>query len=220
MEKLLVFAPHPDDDIIGCGGTIARHMAQGDQATIVYLTSGENGSLVHPPAQLAVLREEEATRAATRLGANEVIFLRQPDGYIAWSKALLDALVTVIRSQQPSLVFLPHGDEAVRDHQQSFQLILEACQRAAGPWFADCGNQPWSGGKIIAYEVWTPLSRYNLTVDISEYMQKKLAALGEHKSQLADIAYAEAVQGLNRYRAVTSGTGQFAECFQLIKTRS
>jgi hypothetical protein len=49
-------------------------------------------------------------------------------------------------------------------------------------------------------------------------MQKKLAALGEHRSQLADIAYDEAVQGLNRYRGVTSGAGQFAECFQLIKT--
>jgi LmbE family N-acetylglucosaminyl deacetylase len=117
------------------------------------------------------------------------------------------------------MVFLPHGEEAVRDHRQSCELILEACQRAAGPWFPACGK-PWGGGKIIAYEVWTPLSRYNLTVDISEYMQKKLAALGEHKSQLADIAYAEAVQGLNRYRAVTSGTGQFTECFQLIKTRS
>jgi len=217
MEKLLVFAPHPDDDIIGCGGTIARHMAHGDQAAIVYLTSGESGGLSYNPAELAVLREEEATRAAAWLGVSEVIFLRQPDGYIAWSKELMDTLVTVIRSRQPSMVFLPHDREDVRDHQQSCQLILEACKRAAGPWFPVCGNQPWRGGKILAYEVWTPLTRYNLTVDISDYMQKKLTALGEHKSQLADIAYDEAVQGLNRYRGVTSGAGHYAECFQLIK---
>ena len=218
MEKLLVFAPHPDDDVIGCGGTIARNTAQGNQVAIVYLTSGESGSLSYSPAELSVVREEEATRAAALLGVNDVIFLRQPDGYIAWSKLLMDALVTVIRSQQPSMVFLPHGQEAVRDHQQSCQLILEACKRAAGPWFPDCGEQSWSVDKILAYEVWTPLERYNLAVDISDFMQLKLNALREHSSQVTDIAYDEAIQGLNRYRGITSGTGRYAECFQLIKT--
>jgi len=72
---------------------------------------------------------------------------------------------------------------------------------------------------MLTYEVWTPLSQYNLAVDISDFMQIKLAALREHKSQLAAIAYDEAVQGLNRYRGVTSGAGQYCECFQLIKAR-
>jgi len=130
----------------------------------------------------------------------------------------MDALVTVIRSQQPSMVFLPHGQEEVRDHQQSCELILEACKRAAGPWFPDCGQQSWSVDKILAYEVWTPLERYNLAVDISDFMQLKLDALREHRSQVTDIAYDEAIQGLNRYRGITSGTGRYAECFQLIKT--
>jgi len=76
MEKLLVFAPHPDDDVIGCGGTIANNTAQGNQVTIVYLTSGENGSLAYSPAELSVVREEEATRAASLLGVSDVIFLR------------------------------------------------------------------------------------------------------------------------------------------------
>jgi LmbE family N-acetylglucosaminyl deacetylase len=218
MEKLLVFAPHPDDDIIGCGGTIARSMAQGDQAAIVYLTSGEAGSLTFSPAELSALREEEATRAAALLGVSDITFLHQPDGYIAWNQELVEALVSIIRSRQPSVVFLPHGNEEVRDHQQSCQLIMEACKRAAGPWFPACGKQSWSADQILAYEVWTPLERYHLTVDISEFIELKLDALRQHKSQLADIAYDEAVQGLNRYRGITSGTGQYAECFQLIKT--
>ena len=218
MEKLLVFAPHPDDDVIGCGGTIARNIAQGNQAVIVYLTSGEAGSLGCSPAQLLSLREEEATNAAALLGVSDLVFLHQPDGYISWNQKLLETLVSIIRSRQPSMIFLPHGREEVRDHQQSCQIILEACKRAAGPWFPACGRQSWSVDKILAYEVWTPLDRYNLTVDISAFMQLKLTALREHKSQLTDIAYDEAVQGLNRYRGITSGTGQYAECFQLIKT--
>jgi LmbE family N-acetylglucosaminyl deacetylase len=218
MEKLLVFAPHPDDDVIGCGGTIARYIAQGNQAAIVYVTSGEAGSLTSNSGELSSLREEEATQAAALLGVSDLVFLRQPDGYISWNQKLVETLVSIIRSRQPSMVFLPNEEEAVRDHQQSSQIILEACKRAAGPWFPACGEQPWSVDKILAYEVWTPLSRYNLTVDISDFMQLKLAALRQHGSQLADIAYDEAVQGLNRYRGVTSGTGQYAECFQLIKT--
>ncbi|NLV21087.1 MAG: hypothetical protein GXY49_03755 [Syntrophomonadaceae bacterium] len=218
MENLLVFAPHPDDDVIGCGGTIARCVAQGNQATIVYLTSGESGSLSYSPAELARRREEEAARAAALLGVKDLVFLHQPDGYITWSQELVESLVSIIRSRQPSMVFLPHGGEEVRDHQQCSRLVLEACKRAAGPWFPSCGKQSWSVNKVWAYEVWTPLSPYNMVVDISDFMQLKLAALRAHKSQLADIAYDDAVQGLNRYRGITSGAGRYAECFQLLKT--
>jgi len=218
MEKLLIFAPHPDDDIIACGGTIASNIAQGNKVAIVYLSSGEAGSLSHSPAELIDIREEEATRAAALLGVTELLFLHIPDGYICWGKEIIDSLVSIIRAQHPTMVFLPHAGEAVRDHRQSSHLVLEACQRAAGPWFPACG-EPWPVDKVMAYEVWTPLSQYNLAVDISDFMQIKLAALREHKSQLAAIAYDEAVQGLNRYRGLTSGVGQYCECFQLIKTR-
>lgn len=218
MEKMLVFAPHPDDDIIGCGGTIARFVAQGSQAAIVYLTSGESGSLAHHPLDLARRREEEARAAAALLGVNDCLFLRQPDGYIGWSQELADSLVSIIRSRQPSMVFLPHAGEGVRDHRQCSRLVQEACQRAAGPWFPACGQQPWSVNKLCAYEVWTPLNPYNIAVDISDFIQLKLHALRAHKSQLADIAYDEAVQGLNRYRGITSAVGHYAECFQLLKT--
>lgn len=219
MKRLLVFAPHPDDDVIGCGGTIALNTAQGNHAAIVYLTSGEAGSLDRRPEELAALREDEAAKGAALLGVSDLTFLHQPDGYIAWNRELLENLISIIRSQQPDLIFLPHAREEVRDHQQCSQLVIESCRRAAGPWFADCGARPWSAATLLAYEVWTPLERYNLTVDISAYMATKLNALGRHGSQLADIAYDEAVQGLNRYRGITSGAGQYVECFQVIKTR-
>lgn len=218
MEKLLIFAPHPDDDIIACGGTIARNVAKGNQVAIVYITSGESGSLVYTPEELTGIREAEARRAASILGVSDLVFLRHPDGYITFGREAIESLVSIIRAQQPTMVFLPHAGETVQDHQQSCQLVMEACKRAAGPWFPNCGQQPWSVDTILVYEVWTPLSQYNLSVDISDYIQVKLAALREHQSQLNDIAYDEAVQGLNRYRGVTSGAGQYCECFQLIKT--
>jgi LmbE family N-acetylglucosaminyl deacetylase len=218
MEKLLIFAPHPDDDIIACAGTIAKNVQQGHPVSIVYISSGEAGSLSYGPEELTLIRETEARQAANLLGVTDQLFLHNPDGYITFVQEIMEALVSIIRAQQPTMVFLPHEGEDVHDHRQSYQLVMEACKRAAGPWFPACG-QPWSVDTILAYEVWTPLSQYNLAVDISDFMQVKLAALREHKSQLSTIAYDEAVQGLNRYRGITSGVGQYAECFAIIKAK-
>lgn len=67
MERILVFSPHPDDDIIGCVGSIAKHIQQGDQVSIIYMTSGEAGSLESKPEELIQIREEEASADSVRL---------------------------------------------------------------------------------------------------------------------------------------------------------
>src|SRR5688500_10110082 len=77
--NVLVLAPHPDDEAIGCGGTIARHTARGDRVSVVFLTSGELG-LKHLPREEAWgIREGEAGRAAAVLGISSVEFLHRPD---------------------------------------------------------------------------------------------------------------------------------------------
>ena len=219
MERIMIFAPHPDDDIIACGGSIAKHVQKGNHVSIVYLSSGEAGSLSFPPEELANIREEEARRAAGMLGVADLIFLRNPDGYLSFEREELEKMIRLIRSKKPTMVYLPHEKESVRDHQQTHYLVMEACKRASGPWFQACGKEPWSVTSILAYEVWTPLQSFALTEDISDFISIKLAALRKHQSQLADIAYDDAIEGLNRYRGITSGTGQYCECFQLIKAQ-
>ena len=217
MDKVMVFAPHPDDDIIGCGGSIARHMRQGDQVGIVYLTSGEAGSLQCDASRLAALRENEARQAAQLLGINELFFLRYPDGYLAYTQAGLDTMVDLIRRFRPNRVYLPHSQEAVPDHQTTYRLAAEGIRRAAGPWFQQGGLEPWRVDTILGYEVWTPLTVIGHGQDISEYMSLKLDALRMHRTQIESISYDEAVQGLNRYRGVMTGLGTYCECFQLIR---
>lgn len=218
MERVLIFSPHPDDDIIACGGTIARHIHEGHSVTILYLTSGEAGSINHSPEELARIREAEASRAAAKLGVFDLIFLRNADGYISFDRVLLEQLISIIRENQPTMVYLPHGQESANDHQITNLLGTEACKRAAGPWYQNCGLKPWSVKTVWGYEVWTPLQSYQLAVDITDYIDIKMAALSEHKSQLASIAYDDAAQGLNRYRGIMSGMGKYCECFQLLKT--
>jgi LmbE family N-acetylglucosaminyl deacetylase len=217
-KRILVFAPHPDDDILGCGGSIAWHVEQGDQVKIVYLTSGESGSLDIGKGELGLLREREARAAAQVLGVKETEFLRWPDGYLAVRPEYLRQLTSLIRAERPHRVYLPHSQDAVYDHLIIHQLVMEAMRRASGPWFQECPGEPWSVGTALGYEIWTPILSPGLSLDISAFMGKKIAALNEHRSQLEGLRYDEAITGLNRYRAVMNSRYEYCECFQLIKT--
>lgn len=214
----MVFAPHPDDDIIGCGGSIARHTERGDQVAIVYLTSGEAGSLLCPPSELAALREDEARQAAGWLGVESLYYLRYPDGYLEYGKAALDDIVLLIRQFRPGRVYLPHSGDAVPDHQVTYRLVTEGIRRAGGPWFQQSGLQPWQVDTVLGYEIWTPLAAVGHITNIGAYIDRKLEALRLHRTQLEAIPYDEAVAGLNRYRGIMTGGGRYCECFQLIRT--
>lgn len=219
-NRILVFAPHPDDDILGCGGSMAWHVHHGEQVKIVYLTSGESGSVDISKTALGELRESEARAAASVLGVEETQFLRWPDGYLAVERDYLQILTSLIRAERPNRVYLPHSQDAVSDHLVTHQLVMEAVRRAAGPWYQECPGQPWPVGTVLGYEIWTPITAPGLSSNISEYMEHKLTALRQHRSQLAGYAYDDAIAGLNRYRAVMHGRSQFCECFQLLKVAS
>ncbi|NLC06620.1 MAG: PIG-L family deacetylase [Syntrophomonadaceae bacterium] len=217
MSRVMVFAPHPDDDLIGCGGSIVKHLQRGNTVTVVYLTSGESGSLKYSKAELAQIREAEATRAATLLGLTDIIFLRNPDGYLEFNRDNLIRIISLIRDKQPNIVYLPHSQDLHKDHLRTNELVLEACNRAGGPWFQECAGEPWSVDTILGYEVWTPLIYVSYVEDITPYLEQKIAALRLHESQLQDIQYDEAVRSLNRYRGIMTGKGQYCECFQILK---
>ncbi|MEN6348909.1 MAG: PIG-L deacetylase family protein [Syntrophomonas sp.] len=219
MYKILVFAPHPDDDLIGCGGSMAKHLQQGNKVSIAYLSSGDAGSLKYTKRKLQQIREKEAGKAAALLGVTDLHFFRMPDGYIEYNHENIIKMVTFIREQKPNWVYLPHGQDAIKDHRATHELVMEACNRAGGPWFQECGREPWTVENILGYEVWTPLQNINHIEDISEFMQVKLDALRLHQSQIEFIRYDDAIEGLDRYRGVMSGKGNYCECFQIIKAR-
>src|SRR5262245_5051670 len=80
MTRVLVRSPHPDDESIGCGGTLRKHALRGDEVRVVFLTSGEKGGHGRPPEETARVREGEAVAAAAILGLSGVEFWRQQDG--------------------------------------------------------------------------------------------------------------------------------------------
>ena len=115
--NIVVIAPHPDDEAIGCGGTIGLHVARGDRISTVFLTSGELGLKRLPREQAWRQRETEAQTAAEILGTADLTFLRRADWFVSESvEETATALRPILYRESPSLIYLPHSGEWHHDH--------------------------------------------------------------------------------------------------------
>jgi LmbE family N-acetylglucosaminyl deacetylase len=201
--NVLVIAPHPDDESIGCGGTIAAHREKGDRVVAVFLTSGELGLKQLPPAEAWRIREGEAAEAANVLGIAEVAFLRLPDWFVGDNMPeACAALRPTLMAEMPKIVYVPHSLEWHPDHKASLLVLAAAYSRLEV-------ETPL----IRAYEVWTPLTEYDHVEDISTYIEQKVAAIRCYASQISELHYDRAIEGLNRYRGEMAARRAYAEVF-------
>ncbi len=208
--NVLLIAPHPDDESIGCGGTVCLHRQRGDRVGCVFLTSGELG-LKHLPREEAwTVREKEGVRAARILGLGETTFLRQADWFLGdHVAAAAEVLAPLLEQQHPEIIYLPHPKEWHPDHQASLPIV-----RLALRTIGKAKVQLWG------YEIWTPLSEYDHVEDISSVMPQKLKAIRAHRSQMSEFPYDRAITGLNQYRGVIAGKCRYAEVFQSLAVTS
>ena len=204
MSRILVLSPHPDDESIGCGGSICQHADAGHRIVSVFLTSGELGLKKLSREAAWQIREAEAHAAAKILGIAETHFLRQPDWTLADAvEPATTALGPIVSSERPELIYVPHSAEWHPDHKAAGVVVRHALSLA--------GLAP----EVRAYEVWTPLAQYDLVVDITALMPRKLQAIRAHASQFHEIDYARAAEGLNAYRGAIASRTLFAEVFSL-----
>jgi LmbE family N-acetylglucosaminyl deacetylase len=207
MKRVLVISPHPDDESIGCGGTIRRHVVNGDQVHVVFLTSGEKGGHGRIESETIKLRERESAAAQRILGVQQIEFYREPDGALRSRPALIKRLVDTLRTWRPNIIYVPHQDEAHSDHRAAARLVLAAIKKVPRPRPA-----------VLMYEVWTPLRRMDEIVDITPYVQVKRRAIRAYRSQCAVMDFDAAILGLNRYRGEMFcwPEGEYAEVFATI----
>ena len=205
--NILVIAPHPDDEAIGCGGSLCLHADSGEHICVVFLTSGELGLDHLPPAEAWRVREAEAAAAAKIQGIAAIEFLRLPDWtsgeHIEEGAARLHP---ILRREKPELIYLPHPAEWHPDHQAALPILTQALAESA-----------IRNPELRAYEVWTPLGTSDCVEDITSTMRRKLAAVRCYPSQLSEFRYDRAVRGLNQYRGALAGHCAFAEVFQSIE---
>ncbi len=218
MKRVLCFGSHPDDIEIGCGGTLAKLVLQGFEATFVVLTSGEAGSDSIAPGELRTIREAEAVRAAGRLGVSDVRFFRFADGLMHLERSMRLQTIEVIRAVRPQIVFTHASSDEFPDHALFSRLTFDAVAAARGPWFSEVAGSPHAVPSVYGYEVWNPLPRFQTVSDITGTLQLKLSALSEHRSQLKSIHYDRAIRGLNQYRGEMTGVGEYAEVFEVLQS--
>lgn len=179
--NILAIVSHPDDAVLCCGGTLAKHADQGDDVTVAYLSRGEWGG-DRSERELARIRESEATRGAETIGAS-TLFLDQRDGRISYSLDLRFDIVEVIREECPDLVITWSRSDPHPDHRITSELVRDACQQVHLPAIetdASTCDRPklyTIGSSPMAFSP-------DLFVDISEYVQLKEEAIREHESQL------------------------------------
>lgn len=214
-KTVLSFGAHPDDIEIGCGGTEALLHAQGYSITHVCMTSGEAGSATLAPEALAKIREQEARNAAELVGAR-VEFLRLLDGHVRSSLETNQRIISLIRRVRPSIVFVHSADDGMSDHVTVNAMVTSAIDAAAGPWHAGCGA-PHRVPQVFGYEVWNPLRRPGWVVDIGSTLERKLAMVSCHASQLTPIDYRAACEGLARYRGIMTAGASAGEAFEVLR---
>ena len=198
-ERLLVLAPHPDDEVIGCGGLLALHLRDGRQVRAVIVTDGAE-------AGNAEIREDESQRALSILGAVPVDFFRFRDRHLDEdADALKTRLRGVLIDFKPDLIAVPSPVEIHPDHVTLSRAFCELIQNDASLFAA------LAVARVAFYEVGYPI-RPNTLVDITPVAAKKYAAITCHTSQLAFRDYVSYARGLNAYRAMTlEPTTHYAE---------
>ncbi len=227
-ERVLVMVAHPDDPEFPAAGTIAFWAVQGVQVTYVIVTDGSKGSSEPgmTSAELVKLREMEQRAAASVLGVSEVVFLRHEDGRVVNSTELKRDLVRQIRKYRPD-VLITHDPTAriinnTRINHPDHRAVGDAALDAVFPLARDRLNFPEHEAeglephKVLDIFL-TGTNEPNLTVDITGTIDKKIAALVEHKSQISDP---EALEVRMRDFAARSAEGTsflYAERFRRVQ---
>lgn len=199
-KKVLVLSPHPDDDVIGCGGTLCRYHLMGAEVAVVYMTDGRKGNPRYREDELVRIRQEEAKRASRIIGISKTIFLDNRDSELTVSHKTVTELSKILSDYKPEAVFLPFFMDNHPDHIAAGQIFFSA---AKSPPVAMC----------YSYGIWTPLPTFNVVSDITVCLGKKILALNEHKSQLELMDMTEAAKGLSRYYSIMNGGNGYAELF-------
>ncbi|MBS0418961.1 MAG: PIG-L family deacetylase [Proteobacteria bacterium] len=218
--RTMVIAPHPDDELLGCGGTLLRRKAEGTELAWLIVTGISEAAGYS--AEAVAARDAEIAQVAARVGFDQVFNLRLATARLdELPRAdLVRRFSSAFEAFAPTEVLVPHPSDVHTDHRLVFETAA-ACTK----WF----RYP-SVTRVLAYETLSETEfgldadsyfRPNFYVDISRYLEAKLEALTIYRSELGQFPFprsAEAVRALASLRGATAGF-RAAEAFQLLRER-
>jgi LmbE family N-acetylglucosaminyl deacetylase len=217
-QKILIIAAHPDDEVLGCGGTIAAQTSQGNSVQVMFLADGVSSRGGKASTELQ-RRHHAAHTAAELLGIESVSFADFPDNQLDTVPLLrvVQRIEERITQYQPDTILTHHAGDVNIDHQRVHQAVITACRPQPG----------YPVKTLLFFEVpssteWQPPGSAaaflpNWFIDISDTLERKLEALAAYSEELRDFPHprsVEAVEALARWRGATVGV-RAAEAFVL-----
>lgn len=181
---ILAFGAHPDDVELSCGGTIAKEVSSGKKVGIVDLTRGELGT-----RGSADLRDREAKQAASILGVSIRENLGFRDGFFKNDEAHQLEIIKILRKYRPKVVLCNAQTDRHIDHGRAASLVHDACFLSGllkiETVVDDMPQTPWRPSQVYHYMQWNN-DPCDFVVDISEFIDKKMAAILAYASQFYD----------------------------------
>lgn len=214
--KILVIAPHSDDEVIGCGGTIAKHALGGDEVCLCIVTKGYTPDWSE---QFLKKRPKEVKKANKILEIRKTYFLDFPTVKLDTipQKKLNDSIFKVVTEVKPEIVYMPHKGDLNKDH----RLVFEATLVATRPVGEHKVRKTLSYETLSETEWGNPIEAFipNVFIDISETIERKIEAIKAYESEMRPNPHPrslEVVDALAKKRGSEVGV-KFAEAFVLIK---
>jgi LmbE family N-acetylglucosaminyl deacetylase len=177
--RILICVAHPDDEVLGCGGSIASYTENGDEVISVIFTYGENSRLLQSPKSLAKARIKESVTAGKILGTNKIHFLGLPDSNL--SREIQDSKIqnkvgTLLKRYNPDIILTHSLDDGHPAHTSVAKLIKSESKKRK------------LKSRIYTFNNWSPIRAKNihkpkLVIDTSKYLNKKRLALKTFKTQ-------------------------------------
>ena len=211
MHKVLIFVAHPDDEVLGCGATIAKHIDNSDMVQIVFLSDGFSSRNDDEN------RDSNAQKASKVLACQNPIFLNYPDNQLN-TVPLLDIvkkIETIVSDFQPNIIYTHYFGDLNIDHQITHKAVITACR----PQPNFCVKEIYSF-EVLSATHWQSPSMSNAFnpnyfVDVSDFIKQKIKALKCYDNEMRDYPHArsyEAVVSLSSFRGSSVGVHN-AEAF-------
>jgi bacillithiol biosynthesis deacetylase BshB1 len=177
LDVLAVFS-HPDDAELSVSGTLLRLKSLGYRTGVLDMTRGEMGTRGTPEA-----RAEESIEAARIMKVDLRLNLGQPDGHIWLTEEARTAVVRVLRSHKPKIILTTHWDDPHPDHANTSRIVREAARLATMSRYDEAGNQKPVRMPAIMHSLFSRQVVPSFIVDVSDFVEEKMAAIRVHKSQ-------------------------------------
>ena len=212
-ENVLVISPHPDDEIIGCGGTLIRMLEKGAKISVVQLTDGSNSCALKdfPEKMRKTIRLKEAKVVAENLGFAELLLFNEEDSHLKCTRDNIKKLSDILDRLHPKVIFVPFINDKHPDHIAANQILSKSLE------FSSL-DLPYVN--VLSYEVWNFVPPNSFCI-IDYQFDKKAEILMKYRMGMKAIDYVHFCESLNSYHAYKLlGKKGFIEVFFNLDAKS